>query len=230
MKSDNNPRHIAIIMDGNGRWAKRRLLPRNFGHKKGVETIDRISRYVFDKGVEILTLFAFSTENLRRPKEEVSGIFELFSTYIKKNLPDMIEREIKFKVIGDISVCGDGLKALIADAEKQTEKFNRGKLNICFNYGGRADIVNAANKLIQEGKTVTEQGFADALYTGGLPDPDIVIRTGNEHRISNFLLYQMAYSEIYFTSTLWPDFKEKELNEIIADFKKTNRRFGNIEQ
>ncbi len=217
-------------MDGNGRWAKRRLMPRNYGHKRGVDTIDRISRAVFDRGVEILTLFAFSTENLNRPKEEVSGIFELFGKYIVKNLPDMLARGIRFKVIGDVSICDEELRKLIADAEKKTEALAEHRLNICFNYGGRADIVRAANKLSAEGVTATEETFASALGTGGLPDPDVVIRTGGEHRISNFLLYQMAYSEIYFTGTLWPDFGEKELDGIIADFMKTHRRFGRIEQ
>lgn len=229
MKSENKPRHIAIIMDGNGRWAKRRLMPRNYGHKKGVETIDRISGSIFDRGVEYLTLFAFSTENLNRPKEEINGIFQLFGKYIQKNLPAMLEKGIKFKILGDKSVCDNELRNLIADAENRTKDLNKNNLNICFNYGGRADIVRAANKLVAEGKTVTEREFDSALETRGIPDPDIVIRTGGEHRISNFLLYQMAYSEIYFTSTLWPDFNEKELDGILADFMKTNRRFGRIE-
>lgn len=228
MKSDRPPKHIAVIMDGNGRWAKRRLLPRNFGHKKGVETIDRMADAIFARGVEYLTLFAFSTENWNRPQEEVDGLFDLFRKYIEKNLPGMTKKGIRLNVLGNTEAFDADIRRLIENAQRQTANLHCGTLNICFNYGGRSDIVEAANRLIAAGKPVTEAEFSEALSTAGMPDPDLVIRTGGEHRISNFLLYQAAYAEIYFSDTLWPDFSEKELDAILADFKNTDRRFGKI--
>lgn len=229
MKSDKAlPRHIAIIMDGNGRWAKRRMMPRGFGHQEGVKVIDRIADAVFSRGIGCLTLFAFSTENWKRPEEEVDGLLDLFKKYLRKKMPLLAEKGIRLNVLGDTSVLDAETLALISDAYEKTHGLRAGTLNICFNYGGRAEIVRAAAKLAGEGREITEQSFSDALYTAGMPDPDILIRTGGEHRISNFLLYQTAYSEIYFTGTLWPDFTEKELDEILADFAATDRRYGKV--
>lgn len=225
---EKKPEHIAIIMDGNGRWAKKRFLPRSLGHREGVKTIDRIADAVFERGIKYLTLFALSTENWKRPQEEIDGLLDLFKKYIRKNLPKMIKKNIELRIFGNIDAFDEEIKEMIADAEAKTKNGKAGTLGICFNYGGRADIVNAVNKIVDEGKKVDEKTFSDALFTHGIPDPDIVLRTGGEHRISNFLLYQMAYSEIYFTDTLWPDFTEIELDKIIQDFSCTNRRYGGI--
>ncbi len=230
MKSDARyPSHIAIIMDGNGRWAKNRHMPRSLGHREGVKTIDRIADAVFSRGIGYLTLFAFSTENWGRPESEVSGLLGLFKKYLKKNIPILTRKNISLNVLGDVSVLDEETVALVSDAYEKTHGLGGGVLNICFNYGGRAEIVRAVNSL--SGKTeITEQDISEVLYTGGMPDPDIIVRTGGEHRISNFLLYQSAYSEIYFVDTLWPDFSEAELDKIIADYSATDRRFGKISE
>lgn len=217
-------------MDGNGRWAKKRLLPRSVGHREGVKNIDKLSEIIFDKGVEYLTLFAFSTENWNRPEDEVNGLIDLFKKYLKSNLPKMIKKGIRFRVYGNTAGFDNEMKALILDAEKQTADSSRGTLGICFNYGGRAEIVQAVKLIAASGEPVSEDSLSKYLYTSGAPDPDIVIRTGGEHRISNFMLYQMAYSEIYFVDTLWPDFSEKELDRILEKYMKTERRYGSIKE
>lgn len=215
-------------MDGNGRWAKKRLLPRQFGHREGVIAIDRVADAVFARGIDYLTLFAFSTENWNRPADEVSGLLGLFKKYIRTNVPKLEKRGIKLRILGDTSVFDEEIKALIADAYARTGELKTGTLNICFNYGGRADVIAAVNKFVDKGERATIETFSCELSTQGMPDPDIIIRTGGEHRVSNFLLWQMAYSELYFTDTLWPDFSEKELDEILADFARTDRRYGRI--
>lgn len=217
-------------MDGNGRWAKNRLLPRSLGHREGVKAIDRIADAVFARGVKYLTLFAFSTENWQRPEDEVAGLLELFKKYIRKNVPKMEKRGIRLRILGDTSVFDEEIRTLIADAYARTGELNTGTLNICFNYGGRADVIDAVNSFVARGEKATLATFGNALSTGGMPDPDIVVRTGGEHRVSNFLLYQMAYAEIYFTDTLWPDFSEAELDKILADFARTDRRYGRIDK
>ena len=229
MRSDTGlPNHIAFIMDGNGRWAKKRLLPRKLGHREGVVTIDRIADCVFDRGIKYLTLFAFSTENWKRPADEVSGLLSLLSNYLVKKIPKFVKNGIVLRIIGSARGLSDELKELIRDAYEKTKRGDKGNLTVCFDYGGRADIVEAVNKCVEEGKKVNEEEFAGYLQTADLPDPDIVVRTGGEHRISNFLLYQMAYSELYFSDTLWPDFSETELDEILAAYARTDRRFGGI--
>ena len=231
MKFDNGvPSHIAIIMDGNGRWAKKRLLPRSFGHKEGVKTIDRIADTVFSVGVKYLTIFAFSTENWNRPEDEVAGLLGLFRRYLKSNVPKLIKRGIRLNILGSRRAFDQEFIDLVDDACKRTEGGSVGTLNICFDYGGRAEIVEAVNKCVESGRKVDETTFASCLQTGGIPDPDILIRTGGEHRISNFLLYQMAYSELFFTDTLWPDFSGEEIKEIIAEYRKKDRRFGRINE
>ena len=217
-------------MDGNGRWAKKRLLPRQFGHREGVIAIDRVADAVFARGIDYLTLFAFSTENWNRPADEVSGLLGLFKKYIRTNVPKLEKRGIKLRILGDTSVFDEEIKALIADAYARTGELKTGTLNICFNYGGRADVIAAVNKFVDKGERATIETFSGKLSTQGMPDPDIIIRTGGEHRVSNFLLWQMAYSELYFTDTLWPDFSEKELDEILADFARTDRRYGRIDK
>ena len=222
------PRHIAVIMDGNGRWAKKRLMPRSFGHREGVGVIDRIADDVFGRGIEYLTLFAFSTENWKRPADEVKGLLSLFERYLKKNIHKLESKGIVLKILGSEAHLSGRLSSLIAEAEARTGGGTRGTLTIGFDYGGRADIVAAVNRCVDEGRKVSEADFPDFLQTAGMPDPDIVIRTGGEKRISNFLLYQMAYSEIYFSDTLWPDFSSEELDGILADYASTDRRFGGL--
>ncbi len=231
MRSDSGiPVHIAFIMDGNGRWAKKRLLPRKLGHREGVKTIDRIADCVFERGIKYLTLFAFSTENWKRPADEVSGLLSLFATYLRRKIPKMVKNGIVLRVIGSARGLDEKLHKLIADAYERTKYGTRGNLTVCFDYGGRADIVAAVNKCVEEGRTVDEETFGGMLQTADLPDPDIIVRTGGEKRISNFLLYQMAYSELYFSDTLWPEFSEKELDDILAAYARTDRRFGGIDE
>lgn len=231
LKSDNGlPSHIAIIMDGNGRWAKKRLLPRSFGHREGIKTIDRIADVVFSLGVRYLTIFAFSTENWNRPEQEVTGLLGLFRKYLKSKERMLVERGIKLNVLGSRRSFDGELSSLVDRVCSNTAGGTSGTLNICFDYGGRADIIEAVNECVEKGIKADEKTFAEHLSTGGMPDPDIIIRTGGEHRISNFLLYQSAYSELFFTDTLWPDFSEKEINAIIAEYRKKDRRFGRINE
>ena len=228
MKSENRiPRHVAIIMDGNGRWAKKRLMPRSLGHREGVKTIDRVADEVFSRGIEYLTLYAFSTENWNRPEDEVSGLLGLFKKYLKKNIPLLVEKKVRLNILGDTSVLDDETLKLINEAYEKTSELKKGTLNICFNYGGRSELVRAVQSLKNK-DDITERDITDALYTSGMPDPDIMIRTGGEHRISNFLLYQLAYTEIYFIDTLWPDFTAEDLDKVLADYGNTDRRYGRV--
>ncbi len=217
-------------MDGNGRWAKKRLLPRSFGHREGVKTIDRIADEVFTLGVRYLTIFAFSTENWNRPEQEVTGLLGLFRKYLKSNESKLLKRGIKLNVLGSRRAFDDELRTLVDEVCEHTSCGKVGTLNICFDYGGRADIVEAVNEFVEAGVKADEETFAERLQTHGMPDPDIIIRTGGEHRISNFLLYQSAYSELFFTDTLWPDFSGEEIKNIIAEYRKKDRRFGRINE
>ena len=221
------PRHVAIIMDGNGRWAERRLLPRAAGHRAGlkafIDTVDACS----DIPLEVLTVYAFSSENWNRSPDEVSSLIELMTTNILKYEPEMARKNIRLRLMGDIErfgkECSDELFAV-----QQRLSSNTGMtLCICLSYGGRQEILQAVNKLIKEGKTeVTADDLSACLYTAGLPDPDLVIRTSGEYRISNYLLWQSAYAEYYFTDVLWPDFDKKELMRALDAFSKRKRRFG----
>lgn len=231
------PKHIGFIMDGNGRWATRRRMPRKFGHKKGAETLENIVDYCFKIGVPCVSVFAFSTENWKRPKEEVDYIFQLLKDFIQKfNEKNESEREqeinehnIKLMISGDITRLPQDLADAIRKVEQETQNCDGHILNIALNYGGRDDIVRACNKLLSQNKTVvTEQDFADALYTSGLPELDFVIRTAGDVRLSNFMLYQCAYSELYFTKTFWPDFTQKKLNKALKNYSKRNRKFGSL--
>jgi len=224
------PKHIAIIMDGNGRWAKRRLLPRIEGHRRGVEAVRAVIRDCAEKGVEYLTLFAFSSENWRRPQEEVSLLMQLFVLALEREVVKLHENEIRFKVIGDLSRFEPRLQQLIHDGERLTENNQRLTLTIAANYGGRWDILQAANRLLAErperAQGFTEEDLTPYLSMAYAPEPDLFIRTGGEQRISNFLLWQLAYSELYFTETLWPDFNTQALDTAITSYQSRERRFG----
>ena len=224
------PRHIAIIMDGNGRWAKRRLLPRIEGHRRGVEAVRAVIRDCAEKGVEHLTLFAFSSENWRRPEEEVSLLMQLFVMALEREVVKLHENEIRFRVIGDLSRFEPRLQQLIRDGERLTANNQRLTLTVAANYGGRWDILQAANRLLTEhpecAQGFKEEDLAPYLSMAYAPEPDLFIRTGGEQRISNFLLWQLAYSELYFTETLWPDFNKQALETAIASYQNRERRFG----
>jgi len=232
-QASDQPRHIAIIMDGNGRWARRRLLPRIEGHRQGAKSVRKAVEYCRRRGIGVLTLYAFSTENWQRPKSEVSGLMELLSQYLESELDELHSNDIKLMTIGNLSSLPRGLKTRIEAAIDKTRDNSSTILNIALSYGGRRDIVNAAVKLSRALKSghlaeseVTEEMFSGCLATAGLPDPDLLIRTGGELRISNFLLWQCAYSELYFTPTLWPDFDESAMDEAVQAFRSRQRRFG----
>lgn len=232
------PRHVAVIMDGNGRWAKKRGMPRSFGHKAGVEALREIIRHSDHLGIEALTIYAFSTENWKRSAEEVGALMGLLLEYFTKELDELHREGVCIRILGDIEDMPKGLErqqaALYAAMEKTKE--NKGlKLNIALNYGGQQEIVRAAKKLAQmaaageiDPDKIDAQAFAAQLYTAGLPDVDFMIRTSGEMRLSNFLLYQMAYAEFYQTDVLWPDFDRAAYEEALAAYQKRNRRFGGV--
>jgi len=224
------PRHIGVIMDGNGRWAKKRMLPRGIGHKFGMENMVKLLEGAFDMGVEYFTVYALSTENLARPKEELDGLYNLFRSYFKGYIEKLIKKGVAFKAIGDISALPDDIIALIKDAEASSS-INKGKvLNMALNYGSRAEIVAAVNKAVEKGEKVTEESFSSLLYTGGQPDPDLIIRTGGEIRLSNFLMWQASYAELYFTDTYFPDFSVAELKKAVEAYSLRHRRFGKTQE
>lgn len=226
--AENSVKHIAFIMDGNGRWAKKRHMPREYGHKVGAETFERIVEYCGDIGIEAVTVYAFSTENWKRPKHEVEAIFKLFADYIDNRADTLMKRNVKLVFIGDRSVFSDALRSKMDGIEKRTEN-NKKLLFIGINYGGRAEICHAVNELIAEGKThVTEDDISAHMYTRLYPDPDLIVRTGGEYRLSNFLLWQSAYSELYITDTLWPDMTGEDVDKAINEFNRRNRRYGGI--
>ena len=223
------PRHVAIIMDGNGRWARKRYLPRVAGHSRGVDTVRETIRACIERGIPYLTLFAFSSENWRRPPEEVSFLMQLFVRSLKKEVARMNENGIRFRVIGDLSRFDSSLVSMIRDAQTLTEKNTTLNLTIAANYGGRWDILQAVNQCRAElaaGAEVTEEALAPHLSMAFAPEPDLFIRTGGETRISNFLLWQLAYTELYFTATLWPDFDDVAFAAALASFGVRERRFG----
>lgn len=221
------PEHIAVIMDGNGRWARARLLPRFAGHAAGLKRLAELVENCNEKGVKYLTVFAFSTENARREKEEVSALFSLAAKAIADYEAKLMARNIRGRVIGDIAMAGKNLAGLILESQKRLSQNTGMVLCIAFCYGGRREIADAVNKAIQSGvKSVTPQTFARYLYDPEMPDPDLIIRTSGEKRLSNFLLFQSAYSELYFTDTLWPDFDKAELQKALLDYSARKRRFG----
>jgi undecaprenyl diphosphate synthase len=220
------PHHVAIVMDGNGRWATRRFLPRIAGHKQGVDSLTRCVRACLDRGIGVLTVFAFSSENWNRPPEEVSGLLELLVLALTREVPRMGDQGVQIHFIGDRGRFSAKVQAGLEEAERSTAANQKLIFNVCFNYGGRWDIAQAAQKLVSRGEAITELSLDRAMALAHVPDPDLLIRTGGELRISNFLLWQAAYSELYFSDKLWPDFDEAALDEAIAVFQTRERRFG----
>ncbi|MBK6615937.1 polyprenyl diphosphate synthase [Ottowia sp.] len=220
------PRHVAIVMDGNGRWAKRRLLPRIAGHRQGVESLRRCIRACAQRGVRALTVFAFSSENWNRPEDEVSGLMDLLAKALAREVAELQRGGIRLLFIGERRGLPARLRQGLAEAEAATAQGAGMVLNVCFNYGGRWDIAQAAARVAASGEPVTEIALDRAMALSHVPDPDLLIRTGGEQRISNFLLWQCAYSELFFSDRLWPDFDEAALDEALAAFVARERRFG----
>jgi len=220
------PQHIAIVMDGNGRWAQKRHLPRLAGHKRGVDALKTAIQACLTHGIPILTVFAFSSENWSRPAGEVSGLLELLNVALRRELAALHERGIRVRFLGSRQGLEPDLCAVLHDAELATQANQAMVLNVCFNYGGRWDIVDAAARLASAGTPITEASMNAALSLAPCPDPDLLIRTGDEHRLSNFLLWQCAYSELYFSPVLWPDFDAMELDQALQAYASRERRFG----
>ena len=231
---DGFPRHIAIILDGNGRWAKQRGLPRTAGHSAGSENFRKIAYYCWDIGLDYLTVYAFSTENWKRPVEEVRTIMRLLGKYLNEAIETMERDGIKMRVFGDVSGLPVELQELVARTNEISEHYDGFQANICLNYGGRAELVQAAERYARDFRDgivtepLSEEAFGNYLYSAGIPDPDLLIRPGGELRISNFLLWQCAYSEFYFTDVLWPDFTTDELDRAIAAYMNRDRRYGGL--
>lgn len=228
MVKEKFPSHVGIIMDGNGRWAEARGKKRSYGHRAGSDNVDRIVSHAFKRGVKALTLYAFSSENWARPKEEVDELMSLLKTYLKKFVGKMLKYNIRLKVIGSRKELSKDLVESIVECENRTSTNTDRTLLLAINYGGRQEIVNAVNTLIENGKEITVENISSALYTAQYGEPDLIIRTGGELRTSNFLVYQGAYSELYFTDVLWPDFYEEQFDKAIEDFSKRQRRFGRV--
>lgn len=224
------PRHIAIVMDGNGRWAKQRFLPRLAGHKQGVEALRRCVSACIERGVRVLTVFAFSSENWNRPQDEVSGLMNLLAGALAREVPGLSQEGVQLHFVGERASLSDKVKAGFAQAETSTAANHRLILNVCFNYGGRWDIAQAAERVAAQGLPMTESNLSAAMALSHVADPDLLIRTGGESRISNFLLWQTAYSELYFSTALWPEFGAEQLDAAIADFATRERRFGQISE
>lgn len=222
------PTHIGIIMDGNGRWATARKKPRSFGHRAGSDNVDRIVTHAFESGVKVVSLYAFSSENWSRPQKEVDELMRLLEKYFKKFIYKLLDKNVKLCIMGDISVLSDKLKVVIEEGLTRSAENDGYVLNIGLNYGGRQEIVRAVNEIVCSKEDVSIENISKHLYTGSLGDPDLIIRTGGEIRLSNFMLFQCAYSELYFTDVLWPDFDEKELDKAISEFGERHRRFGGI--
>ena len=220
------PHHIAIVMDGNGRGATRRYLPRVAGHRQGVEALRRCVRLSADRGIKVVTVFAFSSENWNRPSDEVSGLMDLLAGALSREVKPLQESGVRICFVGDRSRMSDKVRAGFLQAERDTQNNTRITLNVCFNYGGRWDVVQAANRLLASGVEISEESLSSAMALAHVPDPDLVIRTGGESRMSNFLLWQSAYSELYFSDVLWPDFDAAELDVALADYAGRERRFG----
>jgi len=231
MELINIPDHVAIILDGNGRWATKRNKPRTFGHKKGAENVVDIAIHAKNKGVKYLTLYAFSTENWKRPANEVDYLMKLLISFVEKKLDQLMAEDCKLNFLGDLSKIPENTRKAVEKALDKTKDNKSLFINIALNYGGRDEIVHAVKSIIDDGylsKDIDEKLISKYLYTGNLPDPDLLIRPGGELRLSNFLIYQMAYTELYFTDCLWPDFDKDEFDKAIVEYAKRNRRFGDI--
>lgn len=228
MAQNKIPNHVGIIMDGNGRWAEARGKNRSYGHKVGSSNVDRIVTHAFTSGVKTLTLYAFSSENWARPKEEVDELMKLLKVYFKKFIGKVLKNDVRLVVIGGREELSPPLQKVISDAELKSQNNKKNNLIIAINYGGRQEIVHAVKKLLSENKEITVENISSNLMTAPFGEPDLIIRTGGELRTSNFLVYQGAYSELYFTDALWPDFDENELDKAIEAFGKRKRRFGKV--
>jgi len=222
------PKHVAIIMDGNGRWGLKKNKTRNYGHLRGIKTVEKIIQASLKKKIKYLTLFTFSTENWRRPKKEINFLFKLLEQYIDKELNKLIDQNIKIKIIGNLNKIPLNLKKKLKKVEVLTKKNFNLQINIALNYGSRQEIVFTLKKLIKKMSQINEQIISQHLYTKNIPDPDILIRTGNTNRLSNFLLWQLQYSEIFFEKKLWPDFNQRDFYKILEKYNKIKRNFGGI--
>ncbi len=224
-----NPlKHVAIIMDGNGRWGKKHTKSRNSGHRAGLKTVERIIKSTIKNKIKYLTLYAFSTENWKRPKSEINFLFALLDTFIDQKIDVFNKQNIKLKIIGNINALNSKLIKKLKRSEDITKKNNRLQVNLALNYGSKSELINAFKKINKNKQNINIKNIEKNLYTSNIPDPDILIRTGNTNRLSNFLLWQMAYSEIFFEKKLWPDFKENDYNKILKKFRKIKRNYGNI--
>ena len=222
------PNHVAIIMDGNGRWALQRGKSRNYGHQCGLKAIEKIVDYSIKKKISYLTLFTFSSENWKRPKKEVNFLFKLLENYFKKNLLKVIKSGIKVKIIGNRSKLASNLRKIIKLVENKTKKNKKILVQLALNYGSKQEIINSLKIVNKKKQKVTIKNFEKTLYTSSFPDPDILIRTGGQRRLSNFLLWQIAYAEIFFVKKMWPDFNNNDFQKILNNFKKIKRNFGDI--
>lgn len=230
MENTKIPSHIGIIMDGNGRWAIARGKDRSYGHKAGTANVERITEHAFRRGVKTLSLFAFSSENWARPKAEVDELMRLLETYFKKFFKRVQKENIRIAVMGDISALSEKLQEIVKKSVEATKDKADRVVNIGINYGARQEVVYAVNRLIGKGEPITVENISANLYSAEFGEPDLIIRTGGELRLSNFMLYQGAYSELYFTDVLWPDFNETELDKAIEDYGRRHRRFGKVEE
>ena len=230
------PNHVAIILDGNGRWAKKRLMPRNYGHMQGAKTVEKICEDAWNMGIHYLTVYAFSTENWKRPEDEVNALMKLLKNYLKDCIERSNSNDMRVRVIGDKTGLNDEIRDKIAELEEMTKNNTGLNFTIAINYGSRDEMVRAMKKMatdIKDGKVseneISEETFGNYLDTVGIPDPDLLIRTSGEQRLSNYLLWQLAYTEFYFTDVLWPDFSKKDLEDAILAYNKRDRRFGKID-
>ena len=220
-------KHVAIIMDGNGRWGIKYKKSRNLGHKEGLKTVEKIIKASIKNKIKYLTLFAFSTENWKRPKKEINFLFNLLENFLLNKISDFNKQSIKLKIIGKKNF-SKKINDLLNKSEKKTIKNKKLLINLALNYGSKSELIHSFNNIIKNKKSINEKNISKYLFTQNIPDPDLLIRTGNTHRLSNFLLWQLAYSEIFFEKKLWPDFNEKDYNKILEKFKKIKRNYGNI--
>lgn len=227
---DKLPVHVGLIMDGNGRWAQKRRMPRSFGHNAGMNVMIKLASHASALGIKYLTVYTLSTENLSRPQEELDGLFALFRSYFKTNVKKLHKKGAAVRIIGDLSPLPEDVQKLLKEGEEGSPENAEFTLVFAINYGARPEILRAVNLAVERGEKVTAESFSALLYTYGIPDPDLIIRTGGEFRLSNFLAYQAAYSELYFTDVLFPDFGTKEFDKALKEYERRDRRFGKIKK